>query len=80
MKVNVYGKLIDLKVDYRFNGADADSVEHAIKYNGVIRHITRIKIYQHALKNIKLSNRSFMCNAIRNCINNNFDTKVSSHL
>ena len=76
MKVNVYGKLIDLKIDYRFNGADIDSVKSAIENNGVIRHITRIKIYQYALKNIKLDNNAFMCNAIYECFKYNFDIKV----
>lgn len=79
MKVNVYGKLIDLKIDYRFNKADADSIKSAIENNGVIRHITRIKIYQNVLKNIKLGNKYFMCNAIYNCIYYNFDTKILSH-
>ena len=79
MKVNVYGKLIDLKINYRFNGADIDSVKSAIENNGVIRHITRIKIYQYALKNIKLGNKCFMCNAINDCINYHFNTKISSH-
>lgn len=79
MKVNVYGKLIDLKIDYRFNGADADSIKSAIENNGVIRHITRIKIYQYVLKHIKLTNNIFMCNAMYECFKHNFDIKISSH-
>ena len=76
MKVNVYGKFIDLKIDYRFNGADIDSVKSAIENNGIIRHITRIKIYQYILKNIKSGNKDFMCDAIYECFNYNFDIKV----
>lgn len=79
MKVNVYGKLINLKIDYRFNRADIDSVKSAIKNNGVVRHITRIKIYQYVLKNIKSSNSTFMCNAIHKCFKCNFNIYISSH-
>lgn len=68
MKVNVYGKLINLKIDYRFNGADTDSIKSAIDNNGVVRHITRIKIYQYALKLIKSGKQRFMCKAITNCL------------
>ena len=70
MKVNVYGKLIDLKIDYRFNGADIDSIKYAINNNGVIRHITRIKIYHHCIKKLKSSdkNKPFMCTIIGNII------------
>lgn len=78
MKVNVYGKLIDLKIDYRFNGADADSIKSAIENNRVIRHITRIKIYQYVLKSIKLGNNVFMCSAIYECFKYNFDIKAPS--
>lgn len=79
MKVNVYGKLIDLKIDYKFNGADADSIRSAINNNDVVRHITRIKIYQHTLKNIKSSNYVFMCNAISKSIKDNSGITISSH-
>lgn len=79
MKVIVNHRPMDLKIDYRFNGADIDSVKSAIESNTPIRHITRIKIYQYVLKNIKLGNKSFMCNAISDCINYHFDTKASSH-
>lgn len=79
MKVNVYGKLMDLKIDYRFNGADIDSVKLAIKNNGVIRHITRIKIYHHAIKNLKLSNTHFMCNAMYKCFKHNFNIYITDH-
>lgn len=70
MKVNVYGKLIDLKIDYRFNKADVDSIKSAIENNGVIRHITRIKIYHHCIKKLKSSdkNKPFMCTIIGNII------------
>lgn len=68
MKVNVYSKIMDLKIDYRFNGADVDSIKSAIKNNGVIRHITRIKIYQYALKNIKSHDKKYICNTIQNCL------------
>lgn len=68
MKVNVYGKLIDLKIDYRFNGADIDSIKSAIQAIVPIRHITRIKIYHHVLKTIKSCDRRFMCNTIQQCL------------
>lgn len=68
MKVNVYGKLMDLKIDYRFNGTDIDSIKSAIKNNGIVRHITRIKIYQYALKNIKSHDKTYICNTIQNCL------------
>lgn len=68
MKVNVYGKLIDLKIDYRFNGADVDSIKNAIQFVAPIRHITRIKIYHYVLKGIKSGDRTFMCNSIQSCL------------
>lgn len=68
MKVNVYGKLIDLKIDYRFNGADVDSIKNAKQFVVPIRHITRIKIYHYVLKLIKSNDHRFMCNATTNCL------------
>lgn len=68
MKVNVYGKLIDLKIDYRFNGADIDSIKNAIQFVVPIRYITRIKIYHYVLKDIKSGNRTFMCTSIQSCL------------
>lgn len=70
MKVNVYGKLMDLKIDYKFNGADIDSVKSAIEHNVAIRHITRIKIYHNCIKKLKSSNKDkpFMCVIIGNII------------
>lgn len=68
MKVNVYGKLIDLNIDYRFNGADVDSIKSAIQAVVPIRYITRIKIYHHVLKTIKSYDQTFMCNTIQNCL------------
>lgn len=68
MKVNVYGKLMDLKIDYRFNRADTDSIKSAIENNGIVRYITRIKIYHYALETIKSYNQTFICNTIQNCL------------
>lgn len=70
MKVNVYGKLIDLKIDYRFNGADIDSIDFAIMNNGIVRYITRIKIYHYCIKKLKSLNRDtvFMCVIIKDLI------------
>lgn len=70
MKVNVYGKLMDLKIDYRFNGADADSIKSAIESNANVRYITRIKIYHDCIKKLKLLNKDapFMCVIIGNDI------------
>ena len=68
MKVIVNNRPIDFKIDYRFNGADVNSIKNAITIDGVIRHITRIKIYHYVLKNIKSYNGTFMCNIIQNCL------------
>lgn len=79
MKVIVNHRPMNLKIDYRFNGADIDSVKNAITYNSPIRHITRIKIYQYVLKDIKSDNHRFMCNSLHRCFKHNFDIKVVSH-
>ena len=68
MKVIVNYRPMDLKIDYRFNGADIDSIKSAIQAISPIRHITRIKIYHYILKRIKSSNQRFMCNIIQDCL------------
>ena len=68
MKVNVNGNPINFKIDYRFNGADIDSIKSAIQAVVPIRYITRIKIYHYVLKDIKSGNRTFMCSTIQSCL------------
>ena len=68
MKVIVNCRPIELKIDYRFNGADVDSIKSAIPAVVPIRYITRIKIYHYVLKTIKSSNSKFMCNTIKSCL------------
>lgn len=68
MKVIVNYRPMDLKIDYRFNEADIDSIKHAIRFVVPIRYVTRIKIYHHVLKAIKSDDHRFMCNATTNCL------------
>ena len=68
MKVIVNYQPMDLKIDYRFNGADIDSIKSAIQAVVPIRYITRIKIYHYILKGIKSGDRTFMCNTIQSCL------------
>ena len=79
MKVIINNKPINLNINYRFTRTDIDNVEYAIERNTRIKHITRIKIYQYVLKDIKSGNHSFMCNAMRKCFEHNFDIKVMSN-
>jgi hypothetical protein len=68
MKVSLYGKIYDVKIDYRFNGADIDSINNAIKYNCPIRVLTRIKIYHYVINKLTIV-EPFMCNHIKHLIN-----------
>lgn len=68
MKVIVNHQPMDLKINYRFNGADIDSIKSAIQNVVPIRYITRIKIYHYVLKIIKSGDHKFMCNATTNCL------------